>query len=988
MRWITVTSGLFVSVLAFVAIGAFAPADGWAQDVDEITVTARLREESLQEVPISLQAFTDKQLKERNIENVYDIAAFTPNFQMNRNLGRRLDRPIIRGVNPPGRGRANASFFVDGVYLPDGLASISTTSLDNVERVEVLRGPQSALFGRATFAGAINYITRDIRDVWEAEINAKAGSDSEYKLSAWASGPIIEDRLKVYVGAGTEGWDGEWRNDLREGQANASGDINSSLDFFNGPGVWAPNIPDLAAGDLPCPAGVGYIDVLGNREGQPGFRPDLVGCPPQRADNTPLGGESLWNAVIKFEFTPTDNLEFNFKAERSETDDDPFAAEYFNPVFDPVNGVQLAPGLNCAPPVYDVDNEIYIPSPGWYCGELDIDLARSQINFPSFAGVATCPPGNALPNCIQVQRDAEGNPIRDSNNDVIPILDANGNIIPVFQSAPAPFLGQRNTTERFLFDATYTWNEWQFLGRVTAGNYEEENVRDLERNYSLGPVTTGLFEGYSIDLAETDSFEFRATSPGDSRLRGLFGYYYYEQEAQGSQRRFNSFSNGYLFSFSRRRFEKVQAIFGSIEYDLTDQISLSLDARYSEDTIRQGANDEACADGYCVAEQTQYDIVPRFIVNYNPNDEMNFYFSFSEGNKPNDFNQEWFDDNTSIEIIRAATGDAPCDPSIASDPFTASWINENSGGVCGKALVKSERLLNWEIGAKLTLLEGRLISNTALFYMDWTNQAVDAQQCIPRADITAPNPDFDPLLPPGPDNPEEFPNASCEVNLGVNNSAQTRILGLETDMTYLATDNLTLNLAYGYVDSKIEELFDDQLASFSCNWWEFSQSSEPLVTRPLPDCAAQGTGDASGNRNGFTPDHNLSLSAAYIDTFTENVEWFAKTFFNYESKKYVSSANLAEIGEVYNWDASVGLQSDNWILTAYVKNILNEDTPTIAFDFPLFDNSKIPGPSNGLPDLPFFQVTNQAGAVAPQVFILTPRRGTNYGVTLEYRFGG
>ena len=150
-----------------------------------------------------------------------------------------------------------------------------------------------------------------------------------------------------------QGWNGEWRNDLREGQANASGDPSSSLNAFQGPFVWLPNIPNVAAGDLPCPTGVGYRDVLGNAEGQPGFRADWVGCPPQRADNTRLGGESLWNAVIKFEFTPTDNLEFSFKAERSETDDDPFAQFLFDPVFDPVDGIQLAPGLNCKPPVYE-----------------------------------------------------------------------------------------------------------------------------------------------------------------------------------------------------------------------------------------------------------------------------------------------------------------------------------------------------------------------------------------------------------------------------------------------------------------------------------------------------------------------------------------------------------------------------------------------------------------------------------------------------------
>ncbi len=243
----------------------------------------------------------------------------------------------------------------------------------------------------------MNYITRDIRDVWESTVNARAGSDEDYKLSAWASGPIIEDKLKVYIGAGYEAWDGEWRNDLREGQANASNDPNSSLDWFNGPGIWALNVPDIAGGEAPCPAG--YKPASRGR-GDNRISANDAGCPPQRADNTKLGGEELWNATLKLEFTPTDNLEFTFKYEIAETDDDHFAQMYYEPVYAPVNGVQLAPGLNCMEPIYDpntpqtlpdgtVLDGTYIPSKGFYCGEIKMRDARAQLNIPSFGGVAT-----------------------------------------------------------------------------------------------------------------------------------------------------------------------------------------------------------------------------------------------------------------------------------------------------------------------------------------------------------------------------------------------------------------------------------------------------------------------------------------------------------------------------------------------------------------------------------------------------------------------
>ena len=954
MRWIVSCSGVVVAQLWLALAAGVIPVSGWAQQIEEITVTARKREESLQEVPLSIAAFSDEQLRERNIDNAYDIANFTPNFSMARNLGRRLDSPIIRGQFNPGRGRANASFFVDDVYLPGEFGSIATSSLDNVERVEVLRGPQAALFGRATFAGAVNYVTRGIADVWEGELNARMGSDQEYKLSGWAGGPIIEDKLKVYIGGGYEDWDGEWRNELREGQANASNDPNSSLDFFNAPGVWQVNTPNRAAGEALCPDG--YRTYPGNAD---------AGCPPQRGDGSKIGGESLWNATFKTEFTPTDNLEFTFKYEHAETDDDHYAQMYFEPLFDPVNGTQLARGLNCKPPVYKPDKSqtlpdgtvldgTYIPSPGWHCGELKLRNSRAQINIPSFAGVATCPPGN-FGNCVQ--RDADGNPI----------LDQNGNGIPTFVSAPAPFIGAETTTDRYLLEGVYDYQNWEFLARGTYGKYDEENVRDLERTYGLGPVATGLFEGYSRDSAENHSAEFRISSPVDSRVRGLLGFYYYKQEVEGDQRRFNSFSDGYRFGFTRDEEEKNNAIFGSIEYDLTETVSLTFDGRYAKDELIQNTAPEVCdTGGFCGAEQNFYSFTPRFIIDYHPTDNLNFYASVAKGNKPGDFNEQWFDDNTSVEIILAALGE-DCDPANAPDENTAGWIPE----VCGDAIVEEEETWTWELGAKTEWMDGRLVANTALFYIDWTNQGINNNQCIPRQDIE-----------------NEFgTNASCEINLGVVNAGESRVYGAEVELNLAATNYLTLGLAYGMADTKLEEYYDDGLASFTCNWWEFSQASGGLLSRPIPDCEAQGAGNASGQRGELVPKHTANFSATYQRPLgSSDMEWFLKNYLNYASKRYMTVANLTELGDTYLWDASLGVQNNRWQITTYVNNILGEETPTTAFDFPLFDNSKTPA-LEGLP-LPLGKVQNQAGVLPSTAVLVTPRRDTNYGVTLQYRFGG
>ena len=136
-------------------------AQGGQRTLGSVTVTAQKREENLQEVPLSVAVFDTEALRERNIQSVYDVATFTPNFSFQRNsVGRRLDAPSIRGQFTPLQNfgsEGNVAFYVDGAYV-SGTASGLT--VDNLERVEVLRGPQVAQFGRGAFAGAIHYVTK------------------------------------------------------------------------------------------------------------------------------------------------------------------------------------------------------------------------------------------------------------------------------------------------------------------------------------------------------------------------------------------------------------------------------------------------------------------------------------------------------------------------------------------------------------------------------------------------------------------------------------------------------------------------------------------------------------------------------------------------------------------------------------------------------------------------------------------------------------
>ena len=128
--------------------------------IDELVVTTRKREENLQSVPISIDAFTSERIQKLGVDDLSRLSDFTANFSFEKFAARRgaqddVSRPVIRGQSNI-LGEPNAQFFVDGVPFSGSILSFPFKA---VERVEVVRGPQAALFGRSTFSGAVNLIT-------------------------------------------------------------------------------------------------------------------------------------------------------------------------------------------------------------------------------------------------------------------------------------------------------------------------------------------------------------------------------------------------------------------------------------------------------------------------------------------------------------------------------------------------------------------------------------------------------------------------------------------------------------------------------------------------------------------------------------------------------------------------------------------------------------------------------------------------------------
>ena len=230
------------AAVSSVLLGAGASESARAQEaaparpatLEEIIVTARKREESLQDVPVSITAFTEKAIEEKGIESIYDIGRMTPNLSFAQTYGRVFDRPVIRGMSQI-LGERTVSFVVDGVYIA---GNITGSDMDDIESIEVLKGPQAANFGRGSLAGVISYRTRRPTETLEGKVSMSYGDDGYKEFAANFSGPLGSDKLLFKLGGRYYDYDGQYTGISSDGTRPTFGAENTER--VSGALLWQP----------------------------------------------------------------------------------------------------------------------------------------------------------------------------------------------------------------------------------------------------------------------------------------------------------------------------------------------------------------------------------------------------------------------------------------------------------------------------------------------------------------------------------------------------------------------------------------------------------------------------------------------------------------------------------------------------------------------------------------------------------------------------
>ncbi len=179
--------------------------------IEEIIVTSRYRAEKLSDVPDSITAFTATDIERHRIERINRVAELTPNLRFSDDQEVGVSTLVIRGVRQNrGTGQPPVSFRIDGVAATNNL--LTTQELFDIESVDVLRGPQGALYGRNAIGGAILISTRQPTTEPEYGFRVTAAEGQDYTVAGSASGPVTGDNLLYRASFRVQDRDGQLRN--------------------------------------------------------------------------------------------------------------------------------------------------------------------------------------------------------------------------------------------------------------------------------------------------------------------------------------------------------------------------------------------------------------------------------------------------------------------------------------------------------------------------------------------------------------------------------------------------------------------------------------------------------------------------------------------------------------------------------------------------------------------------------------------------------
>ncbi|NND83365.1 MAG: TonB-dependent receptor [Gammaproteobacteria bacterium] len=796
-----------------------------AAQLEEIVVTAQKRTESLQDIPISITTISGDKIEQAGIGNLEDLSAYVPNLMLSENAV--ATSIIMRGIGPG----ANQSFeqsvglYVDGIHLAKGRQT--RTGLFDLERVEVLRGPQGILFGKNTLAGAVNVTSAT---------------------------PQVGDEFGGKISVGFESHDGH----TVEGNLNGSVSENLAL--------------RLAFKD----------------HENDGYLPNSI-----TGQDGPTTDETLWRFAATWE--PSDNTSVKFKhAEGEHTRVGGTAVvKTLQPVANLGAAAQLAFGVIGG----------FFPSVGSNVAQGILDLNRDAVSIGGNAlaaslGEATVP-GEKPEGTDTENKDTSLN-IDVDFGDGYTFTSVTGYSEYEYEDGidtdflPIQFVGRSDISEYDQISQEFriTSDPSRKFSYI-AGAYWEEQTQEIDRivvfDGTLGlpaPVMTAIIGAPSL-LAIPPSVTGALGLPF-----GLNGVTIFNQAGRVS---------------NWRQETDAWAVFFQGEWQLTDNLTLTAGARYTEEDKFAVASTRITTDTTGLAtpnpspllagalrrvapttfdhdfveKRTTDQVTPGVSLEWARSDDSLYYASYSEGFKSGGFNAV---DDQAPDLVR----DTP--------PFTIpgdGWRYED------------ETATSFEIGGKHTLLDGAMNFNWSLFTSEYDDQQV---------------------------------STFVGVGFVVRNAATSEVDGLETEIRWQATDNLFLGANVALLDASY-----GAFPTAGCTAEQASDiaggaaSSGSCTIRIGADGNALANQDLAGGSLTHAPDYSGSLFLDYNRPFNDTMEWFFAADVNF-TDGYLLTGDLDPLDfqdSFQKLNVRAGMRGENWEFMVFGRNITDEETAAGGFDVPL-----------------------------------------------------
>ena len=779
-------------LISGVCTAAFQAAPAMAQDenftgVDDnvVIVTARKQSENLQEAPITVAVTTSETIDRLALNSIVDISKTTAGITFDDSLGRDANRPVVRGQASI-LGESGVANFIDGVYFT---GSIGDYDVDTIERIEIVKGPQSALYGRNTYSGAINIVSKLPTDRIEGRVTADISEHDRYEISAGLRGPIT-DSISAGISGRYYDFGGEYTNQFdgtkigEQSSYSFSGQLAfddggpltiKARGYYNNTDDGIPAIFSTSTFANNCFFDNGSLYGGGGRYFCGTIQPQQINtnAREQFADFDQIGFEAeTINASLRIDYELTDQLTLTSLTGYNDRDDSLVQDGDYSP-----DGFQTAV------------------------------FARFPIGAPTGFG----PRG------------------------------------PIF---PFGFVG---TTVDFSFAQTSdTEDVSQELRLAYDGDridlliggyyFDQRRVTQDIRDVPDGALATA---GASFGARFAEQRAICAANPNCGSIVPLFG---------------PSLPN----SRDRNQLDiRNLAVFGSIAFDITDDITLGVEARYAEEDIEQSVLDFNEGDPVPpaeTAEATFKSFTPRVTLDWQFAQDHLFYAIFAQGEKPGGFN--------GVAAINA-----------------------------GFPTYAEEQVDSYEIGFKNSFFDRRVTFNVAAFRSEI--EGYQLTQNV-RADANA---------------------VSAIVNAG-----DARINGLEIEMQVRPSDRFTFTANYALADTRftsgfdendgvLNDVADDGLVNCSIG----DQFPEVSGCQSL-------FGSIDGRRIPRAPVHQVFADVDYQAPLGGS-EWsfFTGANVSLTSSSFAQVANLAETGAAAVVDARLGFENGRFKIMGYVKNLFEED---------------------------------------------------------------